>query len=178
SAIAQALAAGGPHAVCFRAGTYDVSPAAGNASFNLGNVNGAPATNLMLIGAGSATVLRMNGNAGTQSWNLFLISNGAARVAFRDLVLDGSLATTPAGHLIQIGAGDGTPVSEVTIDGVTLRASRNEAIQIAGGSSIAAHSIAIRASMFQSNLGAAIDIRGGSDQIQVATTMFTGNAGE
>jgi hypothetical protein len=179
AAVAQALAAGGPHAVCFHAGTYDVTPAPGNASFNLGSVGGSPATDLALLGAGSATVLRMNGNGGGQSWFLFLIDNGAARIAFRDLVLDGSLATnTPSARLIQIGTNGATQVSEISLDGVTLRGSRNEAIQIAGGATPTTHSVAIRSSVFQGNLGAAIDVRGGADQIQVAATMFVGDGGE
>lgn len=180
AAIAQALAAGGPHAVCFHAGTYDVAPGpTANASFNLGNVGGSPAADLALLGAGSATVLRMNGNSGGQSWFLFSINNGAARIAFRDLVLDGSLATnTPSARLIQIGTSDATQISEISLDGVTLQSSRNEAIQIAGGTTPTTHAIAIRSSVFQANLGAAIDVRGGVDQIQVAATMFLTNAAE
>jgi hypothetical protein len=179
TAITSALAAGGPHAVCFAAGTYSIAPGSGNASFNLGNVGGAPAKDLLLIGTGSATVLQMNGNGAGQSWALFSLNNGAARIAFRDLVLDGALATnTPAGRLIQLGSNDGTVVSEISLDGVTLRASRNEAIQIAGAATPTTRLISIRSSAFQANLGAALDIRGGAEQIQVTATTFTSNAGE
>lgn len=179
TAIASALAPGGAHAVCFGAGTYNIAPGAGNASFNLGNVGGSAAKDLLLIGTGSATVLKMNGNGAGQSWALFSINNGAARIAFRDLVLDGALATnTPSARLIQLGTSDGTVVSEISIDGVTLRAARNEAIQIGGAATLTTRLIAIRSSAFQSNLGAALDIRGGVERVQVTASTFTDNGGE
>jgi hypothetical protein len=175
-AIRLALASGGPHAVCFPGGAYDIrSTGPGGASFDLGDVGGVPAAGLLLVGRGNAS-LRMSAPSITGTWVLFRVGSGASGVTFRDLALDGSGATgATSAILVQIGSGAADAARGISVDGAVLRGSRGAAIQVSGSG---VDGVSVTSTRLESNVGAAIHLRDGAKNILVGASSFANNSSD